>query len=191
LTVTLEVIDPRSMTHEFARAAIRLDVEAWPQTQRDAAVESAHISHLYKEYRGDHRLEPRWIALRLDGRLVAEAATEPRVIRSGYRCIDVMALSTVCVDSRFRGRGFGATVVKAAFHRIDVGDFAFALWQTSLNLRSFYERLGASEVTNRFINSQSETDPAASPWWDDIPMRYPSASADWPDGLIDLQGPAF
>jgi hypothetical protein len=56
-------------------------------------------------------------------------------------------------------------------------------------VRTFYERLGAVTVDNRFINSLAEN-PTASPWWDKVIMRYPGKSG-WPSGEIDLRGPGW
>jgi hypothetical protein len=80
-------------------------------------------------------------------------------------------------------------MAQAAFNLVDDGTFPFSLFQTTVDVKAFYERLGAMEIHNRFINSAAE-DPTASPWWSPVVMRYP-AKPGWPEGQIDLRGPGW
>jgi len=79
--------------------------------------------------------------------------------------------------------------VRAAFDLVDDGTFPFSLFQTSIEIQPFYEKLGAYRVPNKIVNSLGE-DPQASPFWDRIAMVYP-ADGDWPSGEIDLRGPGY
>ncbi len=68
-------------------------------------------------------------------------------------------------------------------------DVSVCRTKTSPERRGFYERLGAKEATNRFVNSFGE-DSEANPWWSTLIFRYPR-EGDWPEGTIDLRGPAY
>lgn len=132
----------------------------------------------------------RWHLLHDSESLVAVARTFEREIEFadlGERK-RVLALASVCSDPNLRGRGFGIAVVKDAFSRVDEGEFSLSLYQTGVP--GFYEKLGARIIENRFINSLSETDPEANPWWEKFSMIYPAAST-WNDGLVDLLGPGY
>ena len=75
------------------------------------------------------------------------------------------------------------------FDLVDHGPFAHSLFQTSHEVRPFYEKLGAGLVTNRIVNSLAD-DPTENPFWDEVVMRYPAAKH-WPAGEIDLRGPGW
>ena len=76
-------------------------------------------------------------------------------------------------------------IVQEAFKRVDQGEFPVSLFQTTLP--QFYEKLGAVEVKNRFVNSKNNDAPNANPWTDDHVMIYGNNSL-WPEGQIDLNG---
>lgn len=98
--------------------------------------------------------------------------------------LGVGALATVCVDSEYRGRGWGADVVRAAFQYLPELGVEVSLFQTGV--QAFYEKLGGRLVTNRFVNGDNPN----NPFWDTCEMIYP-ATFDWPDGQIDLNGPGY
>ena len=83
----------------------------------------------------------------------------------------------------------GEKVVLAVFDLVDRRIFPYSLFQTSPEVRPFYEKLGAAVIENPIINSFSE-DLHASPFWDRVVMRYPK-TGDWPDGEIDIRGPGY
>jgi predicted GNAT family N-acyltransferase len=101
----------------------------------------------------------------------------------------VLALARVCTARDFRGHKLGQAVVRAAFAFVDDDTFPFALFQTTDDVQSFYENLGAVRIYNRFVNSLA-ADPMANPWWSPVIMRYP-AGPRWPEGQIDLGGPGY
>jgi hypothetical protein len=84
----------------------------------------------------------------------------------------------------------GQAVVRATFDLVDHGPYPHSLYQTSVLVRPFYEKLGAGVVTNRIVNSLDAEDPTKSPFWDVVVMRYPAAKH-WPTGDIDLRGPGY
>jgi predicted N-acetyltransferase YhbS len=120
--------------------------------------------------------------------VVAHARTFPRKVHAPQREFTVMALAGVCVLPELRKKGLGRVVVERAFDRIDCGEFPVSLFQTSVP--GFYLKLGAREVTNKFVSKLNKDDPDARPWWDPNVMIYP-ADVGWPTGVIDLNGPAY
>jgi predicted N-acetyltransferase YhbS len=119
---------------------------------------------------------------------VAHALTFERPVTTDAGEFSVMALSGVCVLPSYQGRGLGAGIVRRAFGRIHPGEFAVSLFQTTIP--AFYEKLGATLVTNRFVNSRNKNHPDANPWHDDSVMIYPK-SYSWPEEPIDLNGPGY
>lgn len=141
-------------------------------------------------------------ALRRDGRLVTVAETFVRTVfvedapaddESGTtrRAVQVLALGGVATEASWRGRGFGAAVVRDAFGRLPELSLTHCLFQTG-RARPLYERLGATRVANRFVNLSEATIEAreADPWSDDWVMRYPR-DAPWFEGVIDLNGSEY
>ncbi len=124
----------------------------------------------------------------VDERIVAKAATFGRTINTPAGKRYIMGLSSVAAHPDYRGNGLGHAIVRAAFERVDDGEFTTGLFQTG-RARSFYERLGCRVITNKFINSFDDN-PNKNPWTDEVAMIYPGDSA-WPSGTIDLLGPAY
>lgn len=120
--------------------------------------------------------------------LVAHAKIFPRVIFVGDQSLEVMALSGVCVSPVKRCEGLGRYLVKEAFGLIDQETYGVSLFQTGIP--AFYKKFGAKEIGNKFYNSRNESDPRVDPWWDRFIMVYPG-HYDWPEGSIDLNGPAY
>lgn len=123
--------------------------------------------------------------------LAAVSMVFPRQIRTTQGPLRVMALAGVCTAPERRGQGLGAAVVRAAFDLVDSGMFSVSLFQTPVI--EFYAKLGARKVTNRFVNSlwkPGDPHSATHPWWDPDVMIYP-ASAEWPEGEIDLLGAGY
>jgi GNAT superfamily N-acetyltransferase len=123
-----------------------------------------------------------------DGQVVAHASIFARDVHTEAGSIRLGALSAVCTHPGYRGQGFGARVVRAAFDLIDNGTFPVSLWMTTVPV--FYEKLGARIVENTWINRRSTENPLADPWPDEQKMIYP-AGYDWPAGQIDLNGPPY
>ena len=125
--------------------------------------------------------------LRHKGRIAASCCFLPRRIQTGAGPLDVLGLAGVKTLPEFRMRGYGAAVVRAAFQHVDNGAFAASLFQT--RVPGFYEKLGCRRVRNVFTNRFAE-EPGGVPWWDPNHMVYPAAYA-WPEGPVDLLGPAW
>ena len=92
------------------------------------------------------------------------ASFDPRTIGTSQGDMTVLALARVCTDPAARGRKLGQAVVRRTFDLVDDGSFSFSLFQTTDDVQSFYDNLGAVRIHNRFVNSLAE-DPSANPWW--------------------------
>jgi predicted N-acetyltransferase YhbS len=185
----IEIIDRRTIGEADARAIAELIVSIWPKLDRTVDTFTAEILKQWKDYRGPENKHPRSFLIREGGRVVAHASIYPRTIATSKGEITVLALARVCTDPVVRGRKLGDAIVRASFALIDQNQFPFALFQTTKEVRPFYERLGAIAVDNTFINSLA-ADPKANPFWAEVPMRYP-ATGDWPTGEIDVRGPGW
>jgi hypothetical protein len=185
----IETIDRRTISEPDARAIAELIVSIWPKLDRTVDTFTAEILTQWNDYRGPENEHPRSFLIRERGRVVAHSSVYPRTIATSKGEITVLALARVGTDPVVRGRKLGDAVVRASFALVDQGPFLFALFQTTKEVRPFYERLGAIEIDNTFINSLA-ADPKANPFWAEVRMRYPT-TGDWPKGEIDLRGPGW
>ncbi len=185
---TVECIAYTDLTLEDARQMVALSMAVWPP-KSPLSLDEAARGMLEQARQADPALRRRIFCVRDGGRIVAKASIFGRQIATAVGRMNVMALAGVCSDPAQRGRGLGVAVVKAAFAVVDAGEYPVSLYQTSEEVAPFYERLGATRVHNRFVNSRGE-DPQANPFWDPVPMIYPARAA-WPEGTIDLLGPAY
>ncbi len=161
----------------------------WPKPEKDAAYRAASLLKLGAERSQPTELASRSFYLRDGDIVIAHAAMQPREIHTESGDLWVLGLGAVCSDPDRRGQGLGARVVRAAFSMVDQELASFSLFQTSFEVRPFYEKLGACVVENRVFNSHGEN-PEGNPFWDQVVMRYP-ASPGWPAGPIDLRGPGY
>ncbi len=185
----IETLDRRTIGEDDARAIAELLVAIWPKPGRTVETFAGELLAQWKDAHGPEEEHPRSFLIREGGRVIAHSSGYPRTIGTSRGDMTVLALARVCTDPSVRGKRLGEAVVRAAFELVDHGPFPFALFQTSTDVRPYYERLGAVAVNNRFINSLA-ADPTINPFWAEVPMRYP-ATADWPAGEIDLRGPGW
>jgi predicted N-acetyltransferase YhbS len=185
----IETIDRRKLSEAEALATAQLIASTWPKPGRTVDSLAADMMSQWREYRGPERQHPRSFAIREGGRVVAHASFDPRAIGTAAGEMTVLALARVCTAPEVRGRKLGQAVVRAAFALVDDGTFPFALFQTTDDVQSFYENLGAVRNLNRFVNSLA-LDPTANPWWSPVIMRY-AVGPGWPEGQIDLRGPGY
>lgn len=175
---------------DVALAAGTLLDKVWPKPDRGPVERAEQLKRLGQEYDGPAEEAPISHLIWDDKQVIAHALTFCRRVRTAEGEMPLLALAYVGADPTYRGQGLGATVVSAALSRVDGSTFPFCLFQTSFAVQSFYDRIGATLVENRIYNSLSETDPEASPFWDDVVMRYPS-EGNWPEGEIDLVGRGY
>lgn len=185
----VETWDPRFVTSAQAAGIGELIARVWPKPNVDAADRTRQLVESARTWRGPATHGPRCFVVLDDDQVVAHAAIWPREIVAGGRRMTVAGLSRVGADPALRGRGLGELVVRAALAPVDDGEFPFALFQASRRVQRFYEKIGATIVENRIVNSLAD-DPTANPFWDEIVMRYPRG-IDWPKGEINLLGPGF
>jgi predicted GNAT family N-acyltransferase len=185
----VETIDLRTISDADARAVATLLCEVWPKPGRTVDTLSTELKTRWGDYDGPEATFPRSLVVRENSKLIAHASATPRTISTNDGELTVLALARVCTSPAARGRKLGDLVARAAFALVDDATYKFALFQTSDAVKPFYDRLGAVQIDNKFINSTAD-DPTASPFWDRIIMRYP-AQPRWPEGQIDLQGPAW
>ena len=122
------------------------------------------------------------------GRIVATAEGFKRIVRTERGELRVLALASVCTLPECRGMGLGQRAVRTILKQVDDGRFPLALWQTGVP--QFYEKMGAVEVFNQFVNRRHPTNPDRNPFWDAHRMIYVHGGGlgGWPDGIIDLNG---
>jgi GNAT superfamily N-acetyltransferase len=196
----MEVLFADALTPADAHAIATLLYRVWPRSTRSFDERLQRVSTDWADYGGPSDVRPRYFVIwepadassapgAEERTAVASALAAPRTIRTGAGEMTVLALARVCSLPERRGKGLGAQVVRAAFQLVDEGTYPFALFQTTPDVRPFYEKLGACPVENKFINSRGD-DPGVCPFWNEVILRYP-ASGSWPDGVIDLQGPGY
>lgn len=168
----------------------------WINPEKDAAFRARQLQDVGLATANDSTGVDAYAFVVRDGeRVIANAVMEPRLIEArsandeaGTELL-ILGLGKVCSDPDYRGRQLGATVTRAAFGMVDAGVAPFSLFQTSFEVRPFYERLGAIEIDNHVINSKAEV-PNTPAFNHEVIMRYP-AGPGWPIGTIDLRGPGY
>lgn len=186
-------VDLTQIDAELAARVGALLARVWPKPEKDAAYRAAQLIKLGTNYEGPAEQAPRLFYVADGDQVIGVATMRPRAIRFGQIAdnlgMTIMGLGLVGSDPERRGEGLGGQVVRASFRMIDQGAAAFSLFQTTHQVRPFYEKLGACLVKNRVVNSLGPT-PSANPFWDEVVMRYPN-QGDWPAGVIDLLGPGY
>lgn len=138
------------------------------------------------------------------GRWLGNAAVLVRTIGTATGDQRVLGLMDVATRPETRGQGLGQRLVRAAWSAVDDGRYPVCLLKTR-DARGFYEKLGARVIDNKLIDSTvpgNDHHPAPPHGPDGHNRQYPHAfgesfamiypaNADWPDGEIDLRGPAF
>jgi len=185
----VEILDARTLSEADAQAISELLVRVWPNSPKTVEVRRRQMLELRQGYTGSDAQAPRSFILREGDRVVAHAVVLPRTIGTSAGDMTIAGLARVGTDPDMRGRGLGEVVVRASFALVDSGDFLFSLFQTTPEVRPFYEKLGACTVDNPIINSLGD-DLHTPPFQDKAIMRYPS-SGSWPEGEIDLRGPGY
>lgn len=185
----VEELDARTYSAADARAIAELLCLVWPKPEKNVDIRQEQLVALGRGYRGREDQHPRSFVIRDHGRIIAHSGMLPRTIGTGSGDLTIAALSRVCSDPTYRGQGLGELVVREVFSLVDAEVFLFSLFQTSHKVQPFYEKLGATLVDNRIINSLAD-DPTSYPFWDEVVLRYPKNRV-WPAGEIDLRGPGY
>lgn len=185
----VETLEARNFSNDDALAIGKLLATVWPSPEKSAEYRAQQLLNIDASDAETEAQLPTSFVVREGEQVIAHSGILPRRIRTSAGEMVIAGLAQVCCDPNQRGRGLGETIARAALTKVDDGSFPFALFQTSPEVRPFYEKLGASVVENRIINSLAE-DPETCPFWDAVAMRYPN-HGDWPEGEIDLRGPGY
>jgi len=185
----IETLDLRTITAAEALEIAELLVCVWPNSEKTVAVRQRQLIELGQKYDRDEEPAPQSFLIRESGKLIAHSAVLPRSIGTSAGDLVIAGLTRVCTSPEQRGRGLGEIIVRPVFDLVDNGAYQFSLFQTTQDVGSFYEKLGACVIENSIVNSLG-TDHQESPFWDKIVMRYP-CSGSWPTGEIDLRGPGY
>jgi GNAT superfamily N-acetyltransferase len=189
MNLAVEALDWQTMSDRDRDECAKLSELVWPPEV--IAMYQARVSPSAppRPFQFASAERPRTFVLRHGGAIVAKAAILPRRIAIAAAERTVLALAGVASHPAHRGKHYGKAVVQAAFQLVASGDFDLAFFQTSHQVRPFYEALGCRRVENRLVNSLAR-EPERNPFWDDAAIIYP-ATVDWPSGTIDTLGPGW
>jgi predicted N-acetyltransferase YhbS len=185
----IETLDAHTLNEAQARSIAELLIRVWPENSRTVSELMEQLFKTVCDYTGSKLRAPRSLVIRNTDRTIAHATVFPRTIYTSAGEMTILALARVCTDPEYRGRRLGIRIVRAAFALVDEGIFPFSIFQTSEQVRPFYERLGSCTMDNPIIDSTAN-DKTKSPFSDRVIMRYPSGD-DWHEGEIDLFGPGY
>jgi len=185
----IERVDRYNLTDADIQALAELFVEVWPKPRKGVEFRRNQLHQLFHDYSGPESDAPVSFVIRDGAKFLAHAGAIPRRIRTHRGELKIAGLSRVCSAPSERGKGMGEMLVREVFSLVDNDSYAFCLFQTSLAVRPFYEKLGCMVINNSVINSLAES-PAESPFTDELVMAYPRDKS-WPEGEIDLRGPGF
>ena len=166
------------LTPAATQSILDLTHKIWPPAPEAPPPDFARVLSDWRAQNAAH------FVISENGVVVAHAEIFPREIITTRGPITVGALASVCVHPDYRGRGWGAEVVREAFAYLPKIKVEVALFQTGVP--QFYEKLGCRLIDNRFHNNGDYQDV----FWDDYKVIYPADFA-WPEGEIDLNGPGY
>ncbi len=186
MSYSVQVFDEPELTPEQVRSMIDLLWLVWPselQTAEQATVQvfgwqKTPIPYLRKKI---------YLISDENNKVIAHAETHVRVMFTPEGALGVMALGGVCTHPDKRGLGLGAAVVRAAFDRVDEGEFPVCVFQTPV--ADFYGMLGSAVCENNtWVDHKNKENPEVHPWEPGETLMYYPASFDWPEGEIDING---
>jgi len=185
----IESLDLRTVSEADALEIAKLLVSVWPKSKKTVAIRQRQLIELGQKFDLHEELAPLSFLIRESGQLIAHSAVLPRAIGTSAGDLEIAGLTRVCTAPAQRGRGLGEIIVRPVFDLVDSKVYQFSLFQTTQDVKPFYEKLGACVIKNSIVNSLG-TDLHESPFWDKVIMRYPSGGP-WPEGEIDLRGPGY
>ena len=168
-----------TLSYETGASILALALSIWPPDDGSPAPTVEATMAKWKSWGSAH-----FVIEDDSGDVLAHSLIFRREVFTEEGPIAIGALATVCVHPKFRGRKWGADIVRAAFDYLPQLGVTVSLFQTGVP--QFYENLGGRIVDNRFYNGES----ADNPFWDTCNMIYP-ATQPWPKGPIDLNGPGY
>ena len=178
----LRILRPQTpLSRSLTASLFALNQQVWPPA---ADVPPPDLDHVMERWRAQSCAHFVIVDEESENYVLAHSRIFRREISTERVPRSVGALASVCVHPDYRGRGWGADVVRAAFDYLPEMNVEVALFQTAVP--QFYEKLGCRIIDNRFHNHGDYDDV----FWDDYKMIYPASFA-WPDGEIDLNGPGY
>ncbi len=188
---TIKFVPFSEITEETAEKLYYLTLLCWPKygvVPEKAAKQNAPT--WIKNHKNITTKKPAGIFyICLDGKCLSKGEVFPREIQIAGNSMTIMALAGVCTKPEERTKGYAKEIVKSAFENVDNGLYKASLFQTTNDVKPFYEKLGAMKIKNKIINSLSEN-PNKYPFWNEAAMVY-SPHFKWPEGTIDLLGPGY
>jgi hypothetical protein len=101
--------------------------------------------------------------------------------------ITVLGLLGVCVHPENQKQGYGRLVVESCFESAQ-REGKICLFQT--DVPEFYDLLKCHRVSNPFVNSKPGAEERRNNWWCKAVM-IKGDTAQWPQGVVDLNGLAW
>jgi len=179
----VQAIWAREAPAGFGISVYRLIRKVWP-----AAPDAPPIDWDAIERDWTNRPGIEFVIRGVEDTILAHSCLFVREIFTATGPLRLGALAGVCVDPEYRGRGWGAEVVRAALNYLPELGVSACLFQT--DVPGFYQMLGCRRVSNIFFDGTRPDGSRDDPFWSAEKMVFP-ADCDWPEGEIDINGPGF
>lgn len=141
----LSVLRPQTpLSTATAAAILALTKQIWPPSSAAPPPDIDAVSTGWQAQESAH------FVIEDANNVLAHARIFRREIITTRGPLTIGALAAVCVHPDYRGRGWGADVVRAAFAYLPEMNVEVALFQTGVP--QFYEKLGCRLIDNRFHN---------------------------------------
>lgn len=178
----LFVYDRNQLSENDLRSIVYLSREIWPPPEGMIVTMEGDIAKMINV---ENRKIEKHFLLKENEKLIGYAKIFSREIKTDNKKINNMALASVCIKNEYRKKELGKLIVKAAFEFVDNKIFECSIFQTQAP--QFYEKLGAKQIKNKFINSLNNNE---NPWWDPYIMLYPK-EYEITEKEIDLLGKGY
>jgi predicted GNAT family N-acyltransferase len=120
--------------------------------------------------------------------LVSHVEIIERVVLVGNEMLAVGGIGGVVTKPHWRHRGYASSIMKIAQkHLCESLRLKFGLLMCDESVIPFYEQLGWKVISGPLVCEQ----PSGKIAFDDIVMVYSGRNEDFPEGLIDAQGPPW
>ena len=117
----------------------------------------------------------------------AELIQRDLILPETNQKLSVLGLLGVCVHPDYQKQGYGRLVVESCFES-SRREGKICLFQT--DVPEFYDLLNCRRVSNSFENSKPGAEERRNNWWCKAVMIY-GDPAEWPQGVVDLNGLAW
>ncbi len=128
----------------------------------------------------------RWIVWNPEGEIVAQSAVHDKILGSESGDIRIGGIAEVCVSAGYRGRGLVKEMLKAIHAWLPANGIAFA---ALFGNPKIYASSGYSVIRNELVCENAlarQLNPFSGK-----PMMRRLTERPWPQGRIDLRGPAW